>query len=69
MESETEGKRRNGLTVIVLIAIVSISVMIASSIVDRLSPPGEPLWYMVGAGIIAGLLAGVIASVIRKRGH
>lgn len=69
MESETEGKRCNGLTVIVLIVIVIISVMIASSIVDRLSPPGEPLWYMAGAGITAGLLVGVVAPVIRKRGH
>lgn len=67
MESETRGKRRNGVALVVALTIVVVVMLIASSVVDRLAPPGEPLYYLVGTGIVVGILAGTAVAAISRR--
>ena len=50
-----------------VISVGVVAMLIVSGIIERLAPPGEPLLYMVGAGIVAGLLVGGVASMIRRR--
>ena len=64
-----QSERRNRLAFVLVIGIAVVAMLIVSSIIDRLAPPGEPLFYTAGAGIVVGLLMAAVVSAVRRRGR